>query len=32
MGIGTSTEDDVKNCARALTGWTFKATVPGVKP
>lgn len=32
MGIGTYTEDDVKNCARAFTGWTFKETVPGVKP
>src|SRR5499426_668570 len=32
MGIGTYSEDDVKNCARAFTGWTFKETVPGVKP
>jgi uncharacterized protein (DUF1800 family) len=32
MGIGTYTEDDVKNCARAFTGWTFGETVPGVKP
>jgi uncharacterized protein (DUF1800 family) len=32
MGIGTYTEDDVKNCARAFTGWTFKETIPGVKP
>jgi uncharacterized protein (DUF1800 family) len=32
MGIGTYTEDDVKNCACAFTGWTFKETVPGVKP
>jgi uncharacterized protein (DUF1800 family) len=32
MGIGTYTEDDVKNCARAFTGWTFKEAVPGVKP
>ena len=32
MGIGTYTEDDVKSCAHAFTGWTFKETVPGVKP
>jgi uncharacterized protein (DUF1800 family) len=32
MGIGTYSEDDVKNCARAFTGWTFKETVPAVKP
>jgi uncharacterized protein (DUF1800 family) len=32
MGIGNYTEDDVKHCARAFTGWTFKETVPGVKP
>jgi uncharacterized protein (DUF1800 family) len=32
MGIGTYTEDDVKDCARAFTGWTFQETVPGVKP
>ncbi|MGH8063999.1 MAG: DUF1800 domain-containing protein [Candidatus Entotheonellia bacterium] len=32
MGIGTYTEDDVKECARAFTGWTFKEVVPGVKP
>jgi uncharacterized protein (DUF1800 family) len=32
MGIGTYSEDDVKNCARAFTGWTFKEAVPGVKP
>jgi uncharacterized protein (DUF1800 family) len=32
MGIGTYTEDDVKHCARAFTGWTFQETVPGVKP
>jgi uncharacterized protein (DUF1800 family) len=32
MGIGHYTEDDVKNCARAFTGWTFSETVPAVKP
>jgi uncharacterized protein (DUF1800 family) len=32
MGIGTYSEDDVKNCARAFTGWNFKETVPAVKP
>jgi hypothetical protein len=32
MGLGTYTEDDVKDCARAFTGWTFRDTVPGVKP
>jgi uncharacterized protein (DUF1800 family) len=32
MGIGTYSEDDVKSCARAFTGWTFKESVPGVKP
>jgi uncharacterized protein (DUF1800 family) len=32
MGIGTYSEDDVKNCAHAFTGWTFQETVPGVKP
>src|SRR5262245_9797737 len=32
MGIGTYSEDDVKNCARAFTGWTFKEMVPAVKP
>jgi uncharacterized protein (DUF1800 family) len=32
MGIGNYTEDDVKHCARAFTGWTFRETVPGVKP
>jgi uncharacterized protein (DUF1800 family) len=32
IGIGNYTEDDVKHCARAFTGWTFKETVPGVKP
>jgi uncharacterized protein (DUF1800 family) len=32
MGIGNYTEDDVKHCARAFTGWTLKETVPAVKP
>jgi uncharacterized protein (DUF1800 family) len=32
MGIGTYTEGDVKDCARAFTGWTFQEAVPGVKP
>jgi uncharacterized protein (DUF1800 family) len=32
MGIGNYTEDDVKNCARAFTGWTYTETVPVVKP
>jgi uncharacterized protein (DUF1800 family) len=32
MGIGNYTEDDVKHCARAFTGWTFRETVPAVKP
>jgi uncharacterized protein (DUF1800 family) len=32
MGIGNYTEDDVKHCARAFTGWTFQDAIPGVKP
>ena len=28
MGIGNYTEDDVKDCARAFTGWTFKNADP----
>jgi uncharacterized protein (DUF1800 family) len=32
MGIGTHSEDDVKDCARAFIGWTFEEAVPGVKP
>jgi uncharacterized protein (DUF1800 family) len=32
MGIGNYTEDDVKHCARAFTGWSFTERVPGVKP
>ena len=28
MGIGNYTEDDVKECARAFTGWTFTQPVP----
>jgi uncharacterized protein (DUF1800 family) len=32
MGIGNYTEDDVKDCARAFTGWTFKNPIPAAKP
>ncbi|MFN8522826.1 MAG: DUF1800 domain-containing protein [Chloroflexota bacterium] len=32
MGIGNYTEDDVKNCARAFTGWTMKSSMPGPYP
>ena len=32
MGIGTYTEDDVKECARAFTGWSIKKGVPGPYP
>jgi uncharacterized protein (DUF1800 family) len=32
MGIGHYTEDDVKECARAFTGWTFKNPIPAAKP
>jgi uncharacterized protein (DUF1800 family) len=32
MGIGNYTEDDVKNCARAFTGWTLKPTVMSAFP
>jgi len=32
MGIGNYTEDDVKNCARAFTGWTIQNPIPGVHP
>jgi hypothetical protein len=32
MGIGNYTEDDVKECARAFTGWTFKNPIPTAKP
>ena len=28
MGIGNYTEDDVKECARAFTGWTKSQTIP----
>ena len=28
MGIGSYTEDDVKECARAFTGWTFTQPIP----
>jgi uncharacterized protein (DUF1800 family) len=32
MGIGNYSEDDVKNCARAFTGWTLKNPIPGAQP
>ena len=32
MGIGNYTEDDVKECARAFTGWGLKKTIPGGLP
>src|SRR5215216_3746578 len=32
VGIGTYTEDDVKSCAQAFTGWTFKPPIPTAKP
>jgi uncharacterized protein (DUF1800 family) len=32
MGIGNYTEDDVKNCARAFTGWSLKPTIPAAQP
>ena len=28
MGIGSYTEQDIKECARAFTGWTFEQPVP----
>ena len=28
MGIGNYTEDDIKNAARAFTGWTYKQPIP----
>ena len=28
MGIGNYTEDDVKECARAFTGWAYKSLIP----
>lgn len=28
MGIGNYSEDDIKNAARAFTGWTFKQPLP----
>jgi uncharacterized protein (DUF1800 family) len=28
MGIGNYTEDDIKNVARAFTGWTFEQPIP----
>jgi uncharacterized protein (DUF1800 family) len=32
MGIGNYSEDDVKNCARAFTGWSLKNTIPAAQP
>jgi len=32
MGIGNYTEDDVKNCAKAFTGWTYQRSTPGAYP
>jgi uncharacterized protein (DUF1800 family) len=32
LGIGNYSEDDVKNCARAFTGWGLKKTIPGFQP
>ncbi len=28
MGVGNYTEDDIKDCARAFTGWTFTQPIP----
>ena len=28
MGVGNYTEDDIKDCARAFTGWTFAQPIP----
>ena len=28
MGVGNYSEEDVKNCARAFTGWTFEQPAP----
>ncbi len=32
MGRGNYTEDDVKNCARAFTGWGLKPVIPSPQP
>jgi uncharacterized protein (DUF1800 family) len=32
LGIGNYSEDDVKDCARAFTGWTLKNPIPGAQP
>ena len=32
MGVGNYTEDDIKNCALAFTGWTYAATRPPLPP
>ncbi len=28
MGVGNYSEDDIKNCAKAFTGWTFAQPIP----
>ena len=28
LGVGNYTEEDIKNCARAFTGWTFGQPIP----
>ena len=28
LGVGNYTEDDIKNCALAFTGWTFGQPIP----
>jgi uncharacterized protein (DUF1800 family) len=32
LGIGNYSEDDVKNCARAFTGWSMRNTIPAAQP
>ena len=32
MGVGNYTEDDIKNCALAFTGWTYAQTRPPLPP
>jgi uncharacterized protein (DUF1800 family) len=32
MGVGKYTEEDVKECARAFTGWGLKRTIPAFFP
>ena len=31
MGIGNYTEEDVYECSRAFTGWTFRPSIPSVR-